>query len=265
MLDWLSGSAKDLPVWGQLLLDIIKIVLGFGTVVLVTRWTLSRADRKDAISRQANALDAYSALRIQSLHKAVVALSKLWTQLNKVYGAFGADLETFDKAEAINELLGKTEEYIDDLTGALEEYGGPPGSIPSDYDDAAEALTVWLKAFYVHRNGPLTEQSIAVMIGMCTDLQAQLRYLGHYELNMRLQVGLNPASAWNPDFGDVLEQSTLEFFAKDGPRENKRPVRVIGTIIEQEPDEDAKEKRLRSRRVLILGPNRISDSPDSED
>ena len=211
MLDWLTSSSKDLPVWGQILLDVLKILLGFGTVLLVTRWTLSRADRKDAITRQANALDAYSALRIQSLHNAVVALSKIWNQLNKVYGALEAELDACDKAELINELLAKTEEQIDELILALEEYGDPPGSIPTDYDSSTEALSVWLRGFYAHRNGTVSNRSIGIMIGMCSDLQTQLRYLGHYELNLRLQVALNPASAWNPDFGDILESASVEF------------------------------------------------------
>ena len=263
-MDWLSSSAKDLPVWGQLLLDTIKVLLGFVTVVLVTRWTLSRADRKDAISRQAAALDAYSELRIRSLHRAVLALSRIWIQLNKVHGGLESDMEATAKADLVDQLLDKTEEYIDDLILALEEYGGPPGSIPSDYSDAAEALAAWLKAFYDHRSRPISEQSIATMIGMCTDLQVQLRFLGHYELNMRLQVALNPASAWNPGFGDVLEQASLEFFTKDGPRDSNRLVRVVGTLVEQEPQHGTVSHLKPPRRILLLGSDRISDTPDSD-
>lgn len=259
MLDWLTGSAKDLPIWGQLFLDAFKILMGFGTVVLVTRWTLSRADRKDAISRQAIALDSYSAGRIESLHLAVLALSKIRNELNKIYGALDAPIKEPHRTEVIDNFLLEIEDHIDDLMLALEEYDGPPASIPCDFEDASEALIPWLKGFYEQRAKTISDTSIAVMMGMCADLQTQLRWLGRYELNMRLQVGLNPASAWNPDFGNVLESTALEFFTQDGPRTSGKPVRVIGTIVEQDSEEDKAGHKRRAKRVLVFGEDRLGD------
>lgn len=232
MFDWLLGASKDLPVWGQVLLDVVKVLLGFVTILVVTRWTLSRADRKDIIARQAKALDEYSATRIAALNKATAGLSKMIVQLNKIHGAYESDLEQFDKGDLIANHFNKIEEFVDEIVLALNEYDDTPGSIPNDYDDVAEAFVVWLTDFYNLKEGILSLQSLTLMVGMCSTLSTQLKWLTRYELNMRLQVALNPASAWSADFGNFLESATMEFLSKEGLARSSEPQRIVATIIE---------------------------------
>lgn len=246
MFDWLLKTNKDLPIWGQVLLDIVKVLLGFITVLLITRWTLNRADRKDIISRQAKALDEYSASRITALNKATYGLSKMVVQLNKVHGALESELDEFDKGDAIVNLLNDLEPLIDEVVLALNEYDGTPESIPNDYDDLAEAFVVWLTDFYRLKDGILTLESLTLMVGMCSTLSTQLRWLSRYELNLRLQVANNPASTWSPDFGEVLESGTMDFLSKERLGYSSEPKRIVATIIESA----SKDKKKRGPVIV---------------
>jgi hypothetical protein len=217
-MHWLLLGTKDLTVGLQLLIEAIKALLALMAALLITRWTLARADRKDIINRQAATLDRYSTRRIQSLDEANSALGKIrlhvtlltsFSEGQRGTTDVGVDELTVDKVNAARENI---DTEIDGLLLACEAYGQVPGSVPCELLDVGEAIIVWTEPFYsLIDSGMINAQRYHEAYEMCSDLQVQLRWLKMYELSMQLEANKSPGTAWSNDHMPILETSPLPF------------------------------------------------------
>ncbi len=187
---WLFLGTKDLTVGLQLMIEAVKALLAFVAALLITRWTLSRADRKDASNRQAATLDRYGTRRIQSLDEANAALGKIrlhltlltsFSESQQGKANLASDEEIVDKVNTARERI---DAEIDSLLLDCEAYGEVPGSVPCDWLDVGEAVIIWTGPFYkLVGSGMINAQSYRDAYSMCSDLQVQLRWLKMYKLS----------------------------------------------------------------------------------
>lgn len=215
MFEWLFGASKDLPLWGQIAIDTFKILLGFSTVLIVTRWTLSRADRKDATARKAAALDKYSQRRIESLNSANASLGRVRISLEMLKTASLSDIKTEEGIEGILAVRLSIDHEVDEFLLACQAYGDVPGDVPCEHLDFDEAAIVWLSELYRFIDcDEKRADALQHAYEMCSSLQTQLKWLRHYELGMQIESANNPDAVWSNSFMPMLETVPLKFLAK---------------------------------------------------
>lgn len=220
--DWLFQSSREVPVWIQLVIEGLKITATFATILLITRWTLSRADRKDATARLAKALSEYSDRRLESLYAVMACLTKVRILLmNLSQTAEQAEQLEFIDDDTLSQSLAEGHAEISDLMEEIivhmDAYGHAPDRVECEWLDTGEAFVGWTHKYTRTLYG--TEGSLQQRhkraYGLCGDLQSEIRLLILTELEMVLETSQSPyASNLGRHTRQVYEGGGLPFLMK---------------------------------------------------
>lgn len=276
-MDWLTKDGERLTIQGQVAFELLKILTAFITVLIVTRWTLARADRKDAVARQSAALMKLSEARISALNRAMAGLGKLRLNLSDLKHALEnmPDDDTVTKAvessadyphnfdelllncETLIEKAGKgLDEEVGNVLLALEEYGPMPKAVKCDWLDPAEAFIFWsTDARTSLAENTQTAEWCQTAYEKFSDIQAQLRILTFYEVSVQLDAALSPRYMWDPAIAAEVERTSLPFLLQPVELASNEERSQVEASRAQIPEQQKKD---RTARVEITQKERQS-------
>lgn len=191
MFDWLFENTKDTKIWVQLVIEAVKIFGGLGTVLLVTRWTLARADNKDSLARQAGVLQAYQADRVNALRECLHALSRIHILLmdltlitSKGVAPVEEEIDGKEGSKAFI-LLKRIESEVDSMIVNAIAFGDLPRvMIEDDPHYLADEVLVWADSLYgdVYERRSITDDDFPLMTTATRELTDAIRTLIDHEV-----------------------------------------------------------------------------------